>query len=213
MSTTISTVRARVRQDLHDEAASSYRWTDAELDRHIGRAVREISLTAPLEAVASLTTTAGSRELSLAAVADIVAVEAVEYPTWDYPPSYVRFSLWAGALTLLVDSPPAGAEPARVLYTKLHTLDATTSTLPAALEDLVATGAAAYAALEWASYATNRVNVGGDETWRHYLTWGEERLAAFHQGLAQQARRRALRARRFYTPAQPKPSQSTDWGP
>ena len=82
-----------------------------------------------------------------------------------------------------------------------------------ALEDLAATGAAAYAALEWASFATNRVNIGGDETWRHYLTWGEERLAAFHQGLAGQARRRALKARRFYTPAQPKPSQSTDWGP
>ena len=213
MPTTISTIRARVRQDLHDEDSASYRWTDAELDRHIGRAVGELSLTAPLEAKTTLTTTAGSRELSLATVADIVAVEAVEYPTGKYPPSYARFSLWAGALTLLVDSPPAGAESVSLLYTKLHMLNTTTSTLPSALEDLAATGAAAYAALEWASFATNRVNAGGDETWRHYLTWGEERLAAFHQGLAQQARQRALRSRRFYTPAQPKPSQSTDWGP
>src|SRR5256885_17867 len=31
--TTIATVRALVRKDLHDEDASNYRWTDAVLDR------------------------------------------------------------------------------------------------------------------------------------------------------------------------------------
>src|SRR3989337_900717 len=104
MPTTIATIRARVRQDLHDEDSASYRWTDAELDRHIGRAVGELSLTAPLEAKTTLTTTAGSRELSLVLLADIVAVEAVESPAGDSPPSYARFSRWAGALTLLVES-------------------------------------------------------------------------------------------------------------
>ncbi len=36
----------------------------------------------------------------------------------------------------------------------------------------MATGAGGYAALEWASYATNRINSGGDDVWRHYHTWG-----------------------------------------
>ena len=49
MPTTITTIRARVRQDLHDEDSAAYRWTDAVLDRHIGRAVNEYSIAALLE--------------------------------------------------------------------------------------------------------------------------------------------------------------------
>lgn len=45
--TTIATIRARIRQDLHDEDSSAYRWIDAVLDRHIGRSTNEYSLHAP----------------------------------------------------------------------------------------------------------------------------------------------------------------------
>ncbi|MEE8173775.1 MAG: hypothetical protein V3T71_00485 [Dehalococcoidia bacterium] len=202
-------MRARVRKDLHDE--DSDRWTDDELERHIGRAVRELSLAIPLEAKATPTTAAGSRDLSLSSLSDLVGVEAVEYPVGDYPPAYVRFSIWGGTLTLLVDAVPAGVEDVNIYYGKLHTLDEASSTIPPPLEDLVATGAGAYAALEWSSYATNRVNLGGDLTWQHYLTWGQDRLAAFARGLARQSRRK--RVRHLYRPYQPRPSQSTDWGP
>lgn len=208
----LSEMRARVRKDLHDENSASYRWTDAVLDRHIDRTVREVSLAVPLEAKTTLATVAGSRDVSLASLSDVVAIEAAEYPTGRYPPCYVRFSVWGSTLTLLVDGVPGG-ENLNLYYGKLHTLSAPTSTLPPALEELVATGAAAYAALEWSSYATNRVNVGGEATWRDYLTWGQERLAAFHSGLAQQAKRNAVRARQLYRPYEPKPSQTTDWGP
>lgn len=209
----LPTMRTRVRRDLHDEDASNYRWTDAVLDRHIDRAVRELSLAVPRELKATLATTAGSRDLSMATLTDLVAIEAVEYPVGQYPPVYVQFSLWAGTLTLLVDKAPAGGESVSVFYGRLHTLDATSSTLSSPLEDLVATGAGGYAALEWASFATNRVNVGGDQTWRHYLTWGQEWLAAFLRGLAQHSRKSAVRVRQLYKPALPPKSQSTDWGP
>jgi len=199
----LSEMRTRVRRDLHDEDAGNYRWTDSELDRHIDRAVRELSLAAPNEAKANLTTTAESRDLSLGALADLVAVEAVEYPVGKYPPSYVPFSLWADTLTLLVDEVPLSAQPINVYYSRMHTLDADTSTVPPELEEVVTAGAAAYAAIEWASFATNRINVGGDEVWRQYLTWGQERLAAFAHALAQHGRRNAVRVRRLYTPARP----------
>ena len=104
-------------------------------------------------------------------------------------------------LTLLVDSPPLAAREVNVFYGRLHTLDDTTSTVPAALEDVLATGAAAYAALEWASFASNRVNVGGADVWRSYLVWGQERLAAFAAALARHGRRSGVRARRLYCPA------------
>jgi hypothetical protein len=209
----LTEMRDRVRTDLHDEDAANERWTDAELDRHILRAVRDFGLSVPLEAKATLTTTAGSRDLSISGLTDLVAIEAVEYPVGEYPPSYVRYSVWLSTLTLLIDTTPGGGEDVSVYHTKLHTLDATSSTLPARFEDVVAAGAAAYAALEWSSFATNRVNVGGRDVWRDYLAWGQQRLAEFQTALAEQGRRNALRARTLYRPATLPADQSTVTGP
>lgn len=209
----LAQMRDRLRTDLHDEDAVNYRWTDGELDRHIQRAVREFSLAAPLEAKATLAATPGSRDFSIASLTDIVAVEAVEYPTGQYPPSYVRYSVWLNTLTMLIGSPPAGAEDVAVFYTKLHTIDGSGSTVPAPFEDVVAGGAAGYAAVEWASFATNRVNAGGQDVWRHYLAWGQERLAAFQAALASHGRRNAVRVRRLYAAAADAPGQSTVVGP
>ena len=209
----LTEMRDRLRSDLHDEDATNERWTDAELDRHIQRTVREFSLSAPLEATTTLTTTPDSRDLSITGLADLVAIEAVEHPVGDYPPAYVPYSVWLSTLTMLVDSAPGSAEDVNVYYTKLHTLDATTSTLPERLEDVVATGAGAYAALEWASFATNRVNVGGQDVWRDYLTWGQQRLAEFQKALARHGRRNTVRIRRLYRPATTPVDQSTVTGP
>jgi len=207
----LTEMRARVRQDLHDEDANNYRWTDDELDRHIEHAVRELSLAVPLEAKATPTTTAGSRELSIASLTDLVAIEAVEYPVGEYPPRYVRFSLWGETLTLLIESTPGEGEEVYVCYGKLHTLDETTSTIPSPLEELVAIGAEGYAAIEWASFATNRVNLGGDQAWRNYLVWGQDRLASFMKGLAKHSRKNVVRCRRLYRPYEPGAGQTSEW--
>jgi hypothetical protein len=209
----LSEMRTLVRRDLRDEDENDYRWSDDELDRHIQRAVRELSLAAPLEQKTLLTATPGSRELSLASLNDRVFVEAVEYPAGQYPPLYAGFSLWGDTLTLLIDSAPASAESIRVYYGALHVLDESGSTLPSALEDVVATGAAGYAAVEWAGFAANRVNVGGGEVWRNYLTWGEQRLAAFAAALARCGRRSAVRVGRLYAPALPSDIRSTGLQP
>ena len=83
----LPTMRTRVRRDLHDEDAANYRWTDAELDRHIDNAVRELSIASPLQQVGTLTTTQGSRDVSLSSLADLIYVEALEYPYREVPPS------------------------------------------------------------------------------------------------------------------------------
>lgn len=206
-------LRSLVRRDLKDEDTSDYRWTDEELNRHIDHAVREFSLSLPREAVAVLTTQVGGRELFLATLSDRVLVEAVEYPRGMYPPSYVQFSVWGDTLTLLVDNVPGAGEEVAVYYGRLHTLDSTTSTIPPHLEEVVAAGAEGFACQEWASFAINRVNTGGAGTWREYLTFGQEKLGAFMEALARYGRRGSIRARRLYSPAEPKPSQTTDWGP
>jgi hypothetical protein len=209
----LPTMRARLRKDLHDDDSANYRWTDGELDRHIQHAVREFSLAVPLEAKTALTATAGSRELSISTLADLVAIEAVEYPTGKYPPAYVRFSIWLTTLTLLIEAAPVAAETVNVYWTKLHTIDATSSTVPATFEDVIADGAGGFAALEWASFSTNRINVGGRDVWREYLAWGQERLAAFQRALARHARRNAVRVRRLYRPAADPVDQSAVVGP
>lgn len=198
MPTTIATIRARVRQDLHDEDNTAYRWTDAVLDRHIGRAVAEYSLHAPLEQKSTLTTTAGSRDIGIASLANLVEVEGVEWPVGEFPPRYVAYSLWQATLTLDVAEAPAGAENASVYWTRVHTLDGASSTLPVQHEDLVATGAAAYAALDWATFAANRINTGGDDVWGRYKAFGDERLRDFRRELARIGRKNAVRARRLY---------------
>ena len=209
----LPTTRARLRKDLHDEDAANYRWTDGDLDRHIERTVRDFSLALPLEATATLSTTAGSRDVSISSLTDLVAIEAVEYPTGQYPPSYVRYSVWLSTLTLLIEGAPAGVEDVKVYYTTLQTIGVSSSTVPARFEDVIAGGAAGYAAVEWSSFATNRVNVGGQDVWRDYLAWGQERLAAFQRELAKHGRRNAVRVRRLYTPAAMPADQSTVTGP
>ncbi|MDD5127039.1 MAG: hypothetical protein PHR43_02915 [Dehalococcoidales bacterium] len=208
----LTDMRAIVRRELRDEDSGNYRWANDELDRHIARAVKELSEHFPDEHSATLATTAGSRELDIATIANRVMVAAVEYPAGKFPKKYQRFSLWGDTLTLLGEAVPDGSN-ACVYYGKLHTLDAETSTLPAKVEDLVAAGAAGYAAVAWAVYAVNRVNVGGTMTPREFFDWGKEKLKYFRGELVRLGRRRRLRIRSLYKPYYPVVSRTTDFGP
>src|SRR4030042_441010 len=156
----LAEIRTIVRRDLRDEDSNNYRWSNDELDRHIAHAVKEFSETIPYEQKATIATTSGSREVGISSLSGRIMVEAVEYPVGKFPKRYQRFSLWENTLTLLGDEVPDGSN-AYIYYGKLHTLDAAGSTIPAQYEDLIAAGAAGYAAIEWAAYSVNRVNVGG----------------------------------------------------
>jgi hypothetical protein len=193
----LNTMRSIVRRDLKDEDAANYRWSNDELDRHIARAVKEFSEAVPLPAKATLPTTADSRVIDISPLTDRVMVEAVEYPVGEFPPRYQRFALWGHALTLFSDEVPDGSD-CYVYYGMLHTLDAEGTTIPTKHEDLIATGAEGYAAVEWASYAINRVSVGGTTTPREFLTWGNDRLKQFRSELKRLGRRNRLRIRQLY---------------
>jgi len=208
----LSDMRTIVRRDLHDEDEANYRWTDDELDRHITHAVKEFSEALPLEQKATKATASGSREIDISTITNRVMVEAVEYPVDNFPKRYQRFSLWGDTLTLLGDEIPDGSN-AYIYYGKLHTLDASSSTIPTQHEDLIATGAEGYAAVEWAVYAVNRVNVSGLPTPGEFLTWGKERLRFFKDELKRLGRRNRIRLRSLYKPYYPVVSKTTDYGP
>ena len=82
----LSEMRSRLRIDLHDEDSANYRWTDNQLDRHLGRAVRELSAAQPRPDVATIQTGSDARTVSLASLPDLVRVEAVEFPVDESPP-------------------------------------------------------------------------------------------------------------------------------
>lgn len=196
----LPTMRTMVRRDLKDDDAANQRWSDDELDRHIGHAVLDVSQAIPEEKKSSgiVIPTPASREVDISSLTDRVAVDAVEYPTDEYPKRYRRFSVWADTLTLLIDETPTQGESVVVYYGKTHTLDASTSTIPAHLEDLVAVGAGAYAAMEWGAYAVNQANVGGEPTPRQYLDWAESRLDYYRKELKRYGRNSRIKIRQLY---------------
>jgi len=208
---TLTTMIAAVRQDLHDEDAANYRWTDAVLTRHIAHAVAEFSQALPLEDVATIATTPGSRDISISALTTRVIVEAVEYKVGNFPPTYQRFSIWKDILTILSDELPDGSN-AKVYYGLVHTMS-TTSTVPTQYDALIALGAAAFALIEWAAYAVNRVNAGGADTTRAYRLEGEARLKQFLSDIKRLGKAGRVRIRQLYTPYETPVSQSIVLGP
>jgi hypothetical protein len=203
MAANLAAVRTLVRRDLHDEDASNYRWTDTVLDRHIGRAAGEYSLHAPLEDKDTIVTTPGSRFLSIASLTGLIEIVAVEWPTGEFPPRLVGFSKWVNTLTLDVVNAPSGAEDVNIYWLKSHTLDGSTSTIPAIHDDIVCAGAAAYAALDWTSYAINRINTGGDDVHERYKRFAQERITYFEAELRRIGQRNTVRQRRMYTTEAP----------
>ena len=186
-----------VRKDLHDEDSNNYQWSDTELTRHISRALSEFSEKVPLPARATLPTVSGSRELDISSLTNRVMVEAIEYPLDASPPAFQRFSIWGDILTIISGSEPDGSD-CHIYYGTLHTIDANGSTVPAKYEDLVTTGACGYAAMEWAVYAINRVNVGGTMTPREYRLWASERLGIFQERLDRLGRRQRVRDQQLF---------------
>lgn len=196
--TTLTDIRDRIRIDLHDGDAA--RWDDASLDRHIARALRDIDNAIPREVSALVATTADSRELAIDALTGLIAVEAVEFPIGHYPPAFVQFSKWEESLTLQSPAVPDGSD-ARVYYTAAHELDDTGTTLPAHLEDMLATGAAAYAMLEQATATTDVLTAAGPGVPADFAAQGRAWMSAFRELLGHHARRNRVRPRRLYVPA------------
>lgn len=213
----LATLRPKVRNDLHDNDAAAYRWTDAVLDRHMQRAVQEYSLASPLEVKSALVTLSNSRDVSVSTLVPRVRIVAAEYPTGQYPPGYTPFTLWADVLTLDILDAISGTPAVNVFWHKEHTVHATvdsSSTFPTTHDDLIIGGTAGYAALEWASFSSNRVNVGGDNVWGKYMDFARVRIEQFQNALRRLPAQNQVRTSRLYAPTDARlRSQTTDPGP
>src|SRR3989304_104709 len=123
---------------------------------------------------------AGSRDVSVT-LDQLVRIEAVEYPTAEWPPAFVQWQLYGSGLALPLQSAPGAPAAGDGFRGQLHAAAASQPTLPTAAEDAVVTGAGGYAALEWANFATNRANVAGVEAAAGYRAWGTAQLRRFQE--------------------------------
>ncbi|MGE0601507.1 MAG: hypothetical protein AB7J35_18840 [Dehalococcoidia bacterium] len=194
---TLTDVRDRLRKDLSDVAEE--RWPDDQLDRHIEHALSELSLSIPQELTATVATTLGSRDVSIATLDGLLDVEAVEFPVGEFPPSYAGYSVWGTTLALHVEHEPDGTD-AKVFYTAEHSLDEEGSTLAGPMVDVLVTGASAFAAQELASGRTDALTTDPAAAER-YAAWSRARLTAFRQLLHTYGRKNRVRTRRMFVPA------------
>ncbi len=190
MSTNITDLRSRLRVDLADPDAS--RWPDGDLDRHIHHAVRDLNRAAPREMVDASLTIAdpASRELDISSLGGLISVAAVEYPVGGYPRRLRHFELWGASLKLLTDTMPVAGDGVNVYYTAPHVVGTVTSTLPDHLEDIVLTGAAGYALLDFLASTHDRVTIGDSRTSEHLRCHAADLLMQFRQDLTALKRER-----------------------
>ncbi|BAS31407.1 hypothetical protein [Dehalococcoides mccartyi] len=193
-------MRTLVRRDLHDEDEVNRRWTDAELDRHIGHALEELSRSVPLETECLIPVTDGDREFTLSTLEGFIRLQAVEYPIDSYPPVFHRFDCRADKMKLLDEVLPEDGY-IRLYYSASHTMTEENTSLPSYLEDLVAIGAEGFASLEWAVFCVNRVNSGGTDTPKVFEAIGRERLVYFRNELRRLCSQNKVRVNSLFTPA------------
>ncbi len=172
--TTRADLRARVRADLNDTGAAQL-WSDADLDRWLGEAIRAWSIDAPAQRTTSLSSVKGQPDYTLPA--DLLQVLRVEHPpdtfrtpasiaggdtTPDLPSQLVStergerlpgagtYDVFAGLLTL-DPAPDAAGQAIVVRYLGTYAVpssDATVLDLPALDEDPVVWLACGFA-LRW----------------------------------------------------------------
>ncbi len=179
----LTEMRARVREDLQDEDAANYRFTNDQVDGAIERVVREFSQASPIQEEDEITTTADDRELDISSLSDLLAIVSVEYPMDLTPPYYQRFTSWGDKLYMTDEGD--GTKKARVRWHKWHTLDAASSTIPQQFEELIILGATGYLASSASVYTVDRATIAGRHATINFSKWGQQRLDRYEKKLRQ----------------------------
>jgi len=157
MSDKLTEFRDALRAALQDTDPDNEIWTDTELDQHLIRALVDINSVRPREQKTTLTTTVASKDLDISSLADRLDVVKVEYRVGQDPQEFRNFTTWADVLTMDIDSLPSAAESVYIYWTSPHLLTTATSTLPAALVNLLLMGGEAFAALAWINKGRSQI--------------------------------------------------------
>jgi hypothetical protein len=185
---TLAQLVDEIEAELKDSANAV--WSAAELEDHVAKALRDVSLRRP-QMLATTLTTGTVRELAHS-VADLYYVTDVWFPydtaspTW--PPTRPKWFIpVAGYIFLDVTTAPTAGQKARVFYAAPHTIQNLESAAATSLdkhgETLVILGASAYAALQECQHIIGAVTVN-DRTQEQYIAWAKMRMDMFQAALA-----------------------------
>ena len=188
-------MRARARQDLEDTDSANYRWTDNEVDGAIQRVVREFSLARPIQQKNDIATTDSSTELDISSLSGL-AIASVEFPIGEAPPYYQHFQIWGDTIEMEDEGDGINA---RVRWYKEHTLNATSTTIPAQFEEIIVLGATGYLAASASAYTVDKASIAGKWATINFLKWGQERLELYQKKLKAISRNSRIISKEFYT--------------
>jgi len=192
----LTEMRARVREDLQDTDSQNYRWADDEVDGAIDRVVTEYSLRAPIEQQDDIATTDGNTELDISSLSGLLKIESVEFPIGYKPKYFQRVEYWAGHLYMQDEG---NGNDARVKWLKKHTLDASSTTIPAEHEEIIVLGATGYLAMSASAATVDRAFIAGRYGTTSYRAWGKERLARYDRKLKAVSRSSRIITGELYT--------------
>ena len=176
----LATMRARVREDLQDEDAQNYRWTNDQVDGAIERVVTEFSIVHPIQQQDDIATVGSSRDIDISSLSGLIRVESVEFPIGQNPSYYQKFRIWQD--TIQMGDEGDGGD-ARVRWYKEHTLDAESSTIPTQFEEIIVLGATGYLAASASVYTVDKATIAGKWATINFLKWGEQRLDRYEKKL------------------------------
>lgn len=197
---TLTTLRDRVETTLQDSGNAI--WASGDIDEAIEQAIDMYSRSNPRRVIGTITLAAAGREISMATLTGLIAVERVwwdyDSSTPGYPPNWRNFRVWPGNILYVDDDEqPANTDVIRVWYTAMHTLNglnaAGATTVPVDDLTFLLQGAAAIAARFRAVELAESATVDGQAQAR-LMDWAEAFYAQFEDGL-----RERRRTKRIYT--------------
>jgi len=197
-------LRGRIRRGLADTGADI--WATDDVDEAIRQAIDEYSRTRPLHSITTLTVSAGTRELDVSAISNLLGVDRVWYPytavSPEHPPPWRNSEYWrdAGLLYFPDEGELSAGDVVRIFYSTLQTLSgldgATATTIPVEDELLLIKGAAGFAATGRSVDLMEQVT--HDRLMPQQVrAWGLSKLQEFRAGLNTLARRLALEGSAF----------------
>ena len=189
-------MRARVRQDLMDEDALAYLWTNDQVDGAIQRAVLEYSHHAAAEKISDLPTTLDSRELDISTLTGLLFLDSIEFPIGYARPHLQRFTFYSGRAFMHDEG---DGTDARVKWRQKHTLAAGSTTIPAHHDEVIVLGATAHLAMSMSASIVDKATISGPRGTVNYLQWGHQRMVLYQQQLRTLAPRRTVQQRQLFS--------------
>ncbi len=207
----IDELRDHVRAELQDTGVDAAELlSDNELDQALERATARYSHTRRRQRATATTipATGTLRELDISTLSPRFGIVAVEYPTGNFPKSWAPFSIWAHTLTLDLDNEPTASAAINIIWTSPHT----PASVDSADQDIIVTGALAFALSMLMNQKRNTLNVAGGDVWGRIASAQQD---AYQRFQAELRHLRPLRRGTMYSSeATPRTrSQSTDPGP